>query len=47
MTEHAGGLTKWIGWVLFTGIVMIVSGLISLIQGLVALFDALNFFQRD
>lgn len=39
MTEHAGGLTNWIGWVLFTGIVMIVSGLISLIQGLVALFD--------
>jgi len=33
------GLTKWVGWVLFTGIVMMVSGLISLIQGFVALFD--------
>ena len=39
MAEHATGLTKWVGWVLFTGIVMIVSGLISLIQGLVALVD--------
>jgi len=33
------GLTKWVGWVLFTGLVMIISGLISLIQGLVAIFD--------
>jgi len=33
------GLTKWVGWVLFTGVVMMVSGLISLIQGFVALFD--------
>jgi hypothetical protein len=32
-------LTKWIGWVLFVGIVMIVSGLLSLVQGLVALLD--------
>lgn len=32
-------LTKWVGWILFVGIVMIVSGLLSLIQGLVALFD--------
>jgi hypothetical protein len=39
MAEHAAGLTKWVGWVLFTGIVMMVSGLISLIQGLVALVD--------
>jgi hypothetical protein len=45
MAQHAarpgepGGLTKWIGWILFVGVVMIVSGLISLIQGLVALFD--------
>ena len=39
MTEHAAGLTKWVGWVLFTGVVMMVSGLISLIQGFVALFD--------
>jgi hypothetical protein len=34
-----GALTKWVGWVLFTGVVMMVSGLISLIQGFVALFD--------
>lgn len=33
------GLTKWIGWILFLGIVLIVSGLISLIQGIVALVD--------
>jgi hypothetical protein len=33
------GLTKWIGWVLFAGLVLIVTGLLSLIQGLVALFD--------
>jgi hypothetical protein len=33
------GLTRWIGWILFIGIVLIVSGLISLIQGLVALVD--------
>jgi hypothetical protein len=45
MAQHAarpgetGGLTKWIGWILFIGIIMIVSGLISLIQGLVALLD--------
>lgn len=45
MAQHAArpgeatGLTKWIGWILFIGIVMFVSGLISLIQGLVALFD--------
>jgi hypothetical protein len=42
MSQHAarrGGLTKWIGWILFLGIVMIVSGLISVIQGLVALLD--------
>ncbi|MCU7726002.1 hypothetical protein ODJ79_19940 [Actinoplanes sp. KI2] len=36
---EATGLTKWVGWVLFTGVVMMVSGLISLIQGFVALFD--------
>ena len=39
MAEQTGGLTKWVGWVLFTGVVMMVSGLISLIQGLVALVD--------
>jgi hypothetical protein len=41
MAQHAAkpGLTRWIGWILFVGIVLIVSGLISLIQGLVALFD--------
>ena len=36
---EAIGLTKWVGWVLFTGVVMMVSGLLSLIQGFVALFD--------
>ena len=41
---EADGLTKWIGWILFVGIVMMVSGLISLIQGLVALFDD-GFYQ--
>jgi hypothetical protein len=45
MAQHAArpgeptGLTRWIGWILFIGIVMIVSGLLSLIQGLVALLD--------
>ncbi|WP_433291768.1 DUF7144 family membrane protein [Actinoplanes sp. CA-030573] len=43
MAQHAAGrdtgLTKWIGWILFVGIVMIISGLISLIQGIVALVD--------
>ena len=39
MSHHAGRMTRWIGWILFVGIVMIVSGLISLIQGLVALLD--------
>lgn len=45
MAQHAArpgratGLTKWIGWILFIGIVLFVSGLISLIQGLVALLD--------
>lgn len=39
MAEQAGGLTRWIGWILFIGIVMFVSGLISLIQGIVALVD--------
>jgi hypothetical protein len=41
MAQHAAGrgLTKWIGWILFLGIVMMISGLISLIQGLVALVD--------
>jgi hypothetical protein len=36
---EATGLTKWIGWILFVGLVMIITGLLSLIQGLVALFD--------
>jgi hypothetical protein len=36
---EATGLTKWIGWILFAGLIMIVTGLLSLIQGLVALFD--------
>jgi hypothetical protein len=50
MAQHAvrpgdtGGLTRWIGWILFVGIVMMVSGLISLIQGLVALLDD-DFYQ--
>jgi hypothetical protein len=45
MAQHAArpgedtGLTKWIGWVLFVGLVMIISGMISLIQGIVALVD--------
>lgn len=36
---EATGLTKWIGWILFVGLIMIITGLLSLIQGLVALFD--------
>ena len=39
MSHARAGLTRWIGWILFVGIVMIVTGLLSLIQGLVALFD--------
>ncbi|GIF21914.1 hypothetical protein BJ973_002241 [Actinoplanes tereljensis] len=45
MAQHAArpgettGLTRWVGWILFVGLVMIISGLLSLIQGLVALFD--------
>jgi hypothetical protein len=37
--RRGAGLTKWIGWVLFVGLCMIVAGLLSLIQGLVALLD--------
>jgi hypothetical protein len=37
--DEPEGITRWIGWVLFAGLVLIVTGLLSLIQGLVALFD--------
>lgn len=36
---EATGLTKWIGWILFVALLMMITGLLTLIQGLVALFD--------
>lgn len=33
------GMTKWIGWILFVGILMIVGGLLNAVQGVVALVD--------
>ena len=39
MTHAPAGMTKWIGWILFVGILMIVGGLLNAGQGLVALVD--------
>jgi hypothetical protein len=32
-------LTKWVGWVVFAGLVMVAGGVLNVIQGLVALLD--------
>jgi hypothetical protein len=34
-----GGVTGWVGWVLFAGVVVFLSGFINIIDGLVALFN--------
>ncbi|HEX4813164.1 MAG TPA: hypothetical protein VFV66_10485 [Nonomuraea sp.] len=36
--HHARGVTGWIGWIWFAGLMMIMSGLFNIITGLAAVF---------
>ncbi|HEX5857867.1 MAG TPA: hypothetical protein VFY91_07155 [Microbacterium sp.] len=36
--------TKWVGWVVFAGVILLVSGLFSVIQGIVALVGPDAYF---
>lgn len=40
LSSDPRGVTAWLGWVLFVGILLLAAGVINVIQGLVALFNS-------